>query len=98
MNDSNFSKSILVMLIAIIAAVLLTSPLVEEQDSKISMKVSFDTSSIEAIVNDPANILKTEEEFWETDSAYRLSAAWHDGASVPRTDPKVEQLFLLQIA
>ena len=90
MNDSNFSKSILVMLIAIIAVVLLTSPLVEEQDSKISMKVSFDTSSIEAIVNDPANILKTEEEFWETDSAYRLSAAWHVGASVPRTEELME--------
>jgi hypothetical protein len=90
MNESNFSKSIPVMLIAIIAVVLLTSSLVEAQDSNISMKVSFDTSSIEAIVSDPANILKTEDEFWATDSAYRLSVAWHDGAGVPRTEELME--------
>ena len=90
MNDSNIPTPIPVMLIAIIAVVLLTSPLAEAQDSKISMKVNFDISSIEAIVNNPANILKTEEKFWKADSAYRLSAAWHDGAGVPRGEELME--------
>ena len=85
MNDSFFSQPFPVMLIVIIAAVLLSSSLVVAQDSKIAMKVNFDISSIEAIVNNPANVLKAEEEFWETDSAYRLSVAWHDGANIPRT-------------
>jgi len=90
MNDSFFSQSIPITLIVIIAVVVLNSSLAVAQDSKITIRVSFDVSSIEAIVNDPANILNTEEEFWETDSAYRLSTAWHDGASVPRTEDLME--------
>jgi hypothetical protein len=78
------------MLIVVIAVVLLGSSLAVAQDSKITMNVNFDVSSIQTIVNDPANILKTEKEFWETDSAYRLSAAWHDGAGVPRTEELME--------
>lgn len=90
MNNSVFYQPIPVMLMVIIAVGLLGSSLAVAQDSKITMKVNFDASTIEAIVNDPANILKAEEEFWETDSAYRLSAAWHDGAGVPRTEDLME--------
>jgi len=90
MSDSIFSKPIPMMLIAIVAVAILNSSLVVAQDSKITMKVNFDASSIETIVNDPGNVLETEEEFWKTDPAYRLSAAWHDHASVPRSEELME--------
>ena len=90
MRDSIFSKPIPVILIVVVAVTLINPSLVTAQDSKITMKVNFDVSSIEAIVNDPANILNNQEEFWETDAAYRLSAAWHDGVGVPRGEELTE--------
>ncbi len=45
--------------------------------------LSFDFSSIEAIVFTPEKIVENPNEFWQKDSAYVLAKHWHDATKVP---------------
>ncbi len=45
--------------------------------------LSFDFSSVEAIVFSPDKIVENPNEFWQKDSAYILAKHWHDATKVP---------------
>jgi tetratricopeptide (TPR) repeat protein len=85
-KNSMVCKPSPVKVLVISAAILLNYSLLMAKDQKTKLKVNFDISSIGAIVNDPANVLRANEEFWKIDAAYQLSATWHNEANVPRTN------------